>query len=88
MGLVAPQLWDLPEAGTEPVAPALAGRFISTVPPGKSLTEVFQAVNFPLKYRLIQIKLYPINSYRSYFHNHSAKNIFYVDCNLFIHGKP
>ena len=33
-GLVAPQLRDLPEAGAEPVAPALAGRFLTTGPPG------------------------------------------------------
>ena len=29
-------LWDLPRPGTEPVSPALAGGFLSTVPPGKS----------------------------------------------------
>ena len=29
-------LWNLSRPGIEPVAPALAGRFISTVPPGKS----------------------------------------------------
>ena len=29
-------MWDLPRPGTEPVSPALAGRFPSTVPPGKS----------------------------------------------------
>ena len=29
-------MWDLPGPGLEPVSPALAGRFITTVPPGKS----------------------------------------------------
>ena len=29
-------MWDLPEAGLEPVSPALAGGFLVTVPPGKS----------------------------------------------------
>ena len=29
-------MWDLPEPGLEPVSPALAGRFLTTVPPGKS----------------------------------------------------
>ena len=29
-------LWDLPRPGIEPVSPALAGGFLSTVPPGKS----------------------------------------------------
>ena len=28
-------MWDLPGPGFEPVSPALAGRFITTVPPGK-----------------------------------------------------
>ena len=29
-------MWDLPRPGLEPVCPALAGRFLTTVPPGKS----------------------------------------------------
>ena len=28
-------MWDLPRPGLEPVAPALAGRFSTTAPPGK-----------------------------------------------------
>ena len=28
-------IWNLPKPGIEPVSPALAGRFLSTVPPGK-----------------------------------------------------
>ena len=34
-------MWDLPRPGLEPVSPALAGRFSTTVPPGKPL-----AINF------------------------------------------
>ena len=30
-------MWDLPRPGIKPVSPALAGRFLSTVPPGKSI---------------------------------------------------
>ena len=30
-------MWDLPGPGLEPVSPALAGGFLTTVPPGKSL---------------------------------------------------
>ena len=30
-----PSMWDLPRPGLEPVSPALAGRFSTTVPPGK-----------------------------------------------------
>ena len=29
-------MWDLPGPGLKPVSPALAGRFLTTVPPGKS----------------------------------------------------
>ena len=29
-------MWDLPGPGVEPVAPALAGGFLTTAPPGKS----------------------------------------------------
>ena len=29
------RMWDLPRPGLEPVSPALAGRFLTTVPPGK-----------------------------------------------------
>ena len=31
-------MWDLPGPGIEPMSPALAGRFLNTVPPGKSCT--------------------------------------------------
>ena len=33
-------MWDLPGPGLEPVSPALAGGFLTTVPPGKSLSLV------------------------------------------------
>ena len=32
-------MWDLPGPGLEPVSPALAGGFFTTVPPGKSYNE-------------------------------------------------
>ena len=34
-------MWDLPGPGLEPVSPALAGRFLTTAPPGKSLPSGF-----------------------------------------------
>ena len=34
-------MWDLPEPGLEPVSLALAGRFLTTVPPGKSKNHLF-----------------------------------------------
>ena len=33
-------MWDLPGPGIEPVSPTLAGRFLSTVPPGKLLNVI------------------------------------------------
>ena len=38
-------MWDLPGPGIEPVSLALAGRFLTTVPPGKSLILVFKNGN-------------------------------------------
>ena len=34
-------MWDLPGPGIEPVSPALAGEFLTTVPPGKTLVDWF-----------------------------------------------
>ena len=42
MGLVAPcSMWDLPGPGLEPVSPALADGFVTTVPPGKPCSWTF-----------------------------------------------
>ena len=42
-------MWDLPTPGLEPVSPALAGRFLTTAPPGKPrrdfLREVFLCIS-------------------------------------------
>ena len=35
-------MWDLPGPGLEPVSPALAGRFLTTAPPGKSPTSILE----------------------------------------------
>ena len=35
-GIVGPQHVESPRPGMEPVSPALAGRFLTTEPPGKS----------------------------------------------------
>ena len=39
-------MWDLPIPGLEPVSPALAGRFSTTVPPGKPFTFYFHIILF------------------------------------------
>ena len=36
--------WDLPRPGLEPVCPALAGEFLTTEPPGKSLVYILDGV--------------------------------------------
>ena len=36
-------MWDLPGPGLEPTSPALAGGFLTTVPPGKSHYSRFMA---------------------------------------------
>ena len=41
-------MWDPPRPGLEPVSPALAGRFSTTVPPGKPQI-VFFKYHFPVK---------------------------------------
>ena len=38
-------MWDLPGPGLEPVSPALAGGFLTTMPPGKSL-HIFKVSHF------------------------------------------
>ena len=35
-------MWDLPGPGLEPVSPALAGGFLTTVPPGKSQSRLLK----------------------------------------------
>ena len=53
-------MWDLPGPGIKPVSPALAGGFLTTVPPGKSqslvsyMEEIGQVrTNSPLDLRLL-----------------------------------
>ena len=38
-------MWDLPGPGHEPVAPALAGGFLTTAPPGKPSLLLFYPPN-------------------------------------------
>ena len=44
-------MWDLPRPGLEPVSPALAGRFSTTAPPGKPLSESYKRTQNNLWYR-------------------------------------
>ena len=38
-------MWDLPRPGIKPVSPALAGGFLTTVPPGKSPLALLSAIS-------------------------------------------
>ena len=42
-------MWDLPRPGLEPVSPALAGRFSTTVPPGKPPHLLYSSVDGDLR---------------------------------------
>ena len=49
-------MWDLPGPGFEPMSPALAGRFLTTAPPGKSPSVFLRA----LITLLPQMQLWPL----------------------------
>ena len=51
-------MWDLPGPGLEPVSPALAGRFLTTAPPGKPST--FYLYEFHYSRNLISVESYSI----------------------------
>ena len=37
-------LWDLPRSGIDPISPVLAGRFLTSAPPGKPYTWLFDTI--------------------------------------------
>ena len=45
-------MWDLPRSGLEPMSPALAGRFLTTAPPGKPSSHLLWSVSQVLQYSL------------------------------------
>ena len=49
-------MWDLPGTGLEPVSPALAGGFLTTVPPRKSLDFKIKTVTRDKEGHYIMIK--------------------------------
>ena len=50
-------MWDLPRPGLEPVSPALAGRFLTTAPPGKP-DSVFYILIYLCVYMCVCIYMY------------------------------
>ena len=49
-------MWHLPGPGLEPVSPALAGRFLTTAPPGKTLRN--HLIQFFLRCFLLLVQLW------------------------------
>ena len=49
-------MWNLPGSGFEPVSLALAGRFLSTVPPGKSSHVEFKQKSLKITNLVLSVK--------------------------------
>ena len=52
-GLPFPTPGDLPNPGMEPVSPSLAGRFFSTMTPGKPIHNIYVYQNIALQVQYI-----------------------------------
>ena len=52
-------MWDLPGPGLEPLSPALAGGFPTTVPPGKSLLPFLNIVNLLIDFQMLNQLYFP-----------------------------
>ena len=55
-------MWDLPGPGLEPVSPALAGGFLTTAPPGKSLDFSLNILNTNKNDGIHDITLYVVGA--------------------------
>ena len=53
-------MWDLPGPGLEPMSPALAGGFLTTVPPGNPLEGGFLTTGPPRKPPGVSLKICPL----------------------------
>ena len=58
-------MWDLPGPGLEPVSPALAGRFLTTVLPGKPPNLLFNVILSKEKFKCKVISIVPFHLYHS-----------------------
>ena len=61
-------MWDLPRPGLEPVSPALAGRFLTTAPPGKPKINHFKA-NYSVAFSPFTVLCNHHLSCSEYFHS-------------------
>ena len=57
-------MWDLPGPGLEPMSPALAGGFLTTVPPGKPKKSLFKETNIE---RIYHKQIYTIREVKGIF---------------------
>ena len=55
-------MWDLPGPGLKPVSPALAGGFLTTAPPGKSIKHLLKYLTYVVSnsydYSIMWISVY------------------------------
>ena len=49
-------VWDLPGPGLEPMSPALAGTFLTTVPPGKPSTAILESLVYLIVDEILELK--------------------------------
>ena len=59
-------MWDLPGPGVDPVSPALAGGFLTTAPPGKSLSLFLNVCILPLHWMILILSPHRINRLPGY----------------------
>ena len=56
-------MWDLPGPGLEPMSPALAGGFLTTAPPGKSLIITsYSSSKLPQNHEIITFCFYKVHA--------------------------
>ena len=58
-------MWDLPGPGLEPMSPELAGGFLTTVPPGKSVWILYASIKYFYPHKIwiqhtVNIKCLPL----------------------------
>ena len=76
-------MWDLPGPGIEPLSPPLAGRFLTTGPPEKSLSYSFNGKDLILPLRLLPHPWTETGNYPLFF---SVSNFSHVSCSVLLTG--
>ena len=77
-------MWDLPEPGIEPMSPALAGGFLTSVPPGKPPTFVI-CVLFYDSHSFFKIKKIFLLEYSCFYNSHSDRCEVISHCDFDLH---